>query len=283
MRAGRLLSLLWSAFGVASCLALAYSVLGWLSPALLCRAGVKDECADASLQALEGEPPNGAAAFRWSSRGCELGSALSCNNLGVCYQRGAGVTRNATSARREYRKACELGNGLGCYNDAALLADSGEPDADARARRGFERACELQSAPGCRSALRRSADLTQALSLAERGCKLDDPPACASKALLLAALRPQSPEARESAAALTLPCSHDEPVSCGVLGMLYAAGVPMSRDLSRATELLARACRHGSKPACELGKSETLQRMPELLPQVARSMVGLVPELPPAL
>lgn len=284
VRSGRLLSLLWSAFGIASCLGLAYTAVGSMSPALLCRARVATACADASLEALESEPPSGPAAYRWSVRGCELGDALSCNNLGVCYQRGAGVAKSTEHARREYRKACELGNGLGCYNDASLLEDSDEPEAKLRAQRGFRRACELESAPGCRSAVRRSADLPQALSFAERGCKLEDPSTCASKALLLAVLRPQSSEARESAAALTTPCSQDEPVSCGVLGMLYAAGAPMARDLGRAEELLARACRHGSKPACDLSKKpETLQNMPELLPQIARAMVGLLPELPPAL
>jgi TPR repeat protein len=248
---------------------------------LPCRIGISGYCADASLEALQSKPPDGAAAFRWSARGCELGHPQSCANLGVCYHRGAGVAKSLADARRQYAKACAMGSGNGCYNHALLAQEDERPDLE-QAKRSFVRACELQYPLGCRSALQRSADLKQALSFAERGCQLQDLPSCASKALLLAVMQPGSNATRESAAALMAPCSRDEPVSCGVLGMLYAAGVPMTRDLSRAEQLLQRACRHGSTRACELSKKPgTLQRMPELLPHIARSMAGVHSELTP--
>ena len=238
-------------------------------------------CADASLEALESKPPDGAAALRWSARGCELGHPQSCTNLGVCYHRGAGVAKSLADARRQYGKACAMGSGGGCYNHALLAEEQERPDLE-QARRGFVRACELQYPLGCRSALQRSADLKQALSFAERGCQLRDLPSCATKALLLAVMQPSSSETRESVAALMAPCSRDEPVSCAVLGMLYAAGVPMTADLARAQELLQRACRHGTPQACELSKNPTmLRRMPELLPYIARSMAGVHTELTP--
>jgi TPR repeat protein len=280
VRGSRALSLSWSAFAVGCCLWLAWSLISAWWPSLPCRAGVAGYCAEASLQALERDPPDGAAALRWSARGCELGHPQSCTNLGVCYHRGAGVAKSLVDARRQYRKGCAMGSGGGCYN-YARLAEEELPDPE-QAKSGFALACELQDALGCRSALRRSADLKQALSFAERGCQLQDPPSCASKALLLAVMQPSSSATRESAAALMAPCSRDEPVSCGVLGMLYAAGVPMTRDLARAEQLLQRACRHGSTPACKLGKNkDTLQGMRELLPHIARSMSGVQTELTP--
>lgn len=269
----RLPSLLWSALGAFTVLWGLYSFVGWLAPSLLCRARVPIHCAEASMRALEAEHPDGAAAFRWSTRGCELGDVTSCNNVGVAYQRGAGVAKDLKSARREYRKACEMGSGLGCYNEAELLEDAtDEAGATELAGRRYARACELEYYLGCRAALRRSPDLAGALAFAERGCKLADKPACASKALILSATRPGSPEARASASDLQEPCSKNEPVSCAVLGMLYAAGTPMPRDVPRAKELLARACRLESELACKMGKEPSvLEKMPELLPHVAEA------------
>ncbi len=132
--------------GAASLLWILYSLVTWLAPGALCVVGHRDYCAEASHQALGAKPVDGARAFRLATRGCGLGNAMSCNNLGVCYQRGAGTEKNVPRADLYYRRACQLGAGIGCYNVGKLLEDAGRVE---EARAQFDLSCTTGMGEGC--------------------------------------------------------------------------------------------------------------------------------------
>lgn len=215
-------------------------------------------CAEASNEALQKTPEDGEAAAFYAARGCERRSDTSCNNLGVCYERGTGVTKSRAKAEQYYRQACELGAGLGCFNLANLLkAEEGRAD---EATAHFDRACKLKWGPGCRAAVtRHPSERAVALQRAEEGCELEDAASCGMSALLLAATEPGSPKARQRLVQVTADCGREQPGSCTTLAVLYAGGFGVERDRARSSELLKRACRHGFERACQL------EQQPELL------------------
>lgn len=233
-----------------------FSVLEWWGPGVLCSAGIARECAEGSNRALRATPPDAAAAFRLSRRGCELGDAMSCNNLGVCYQRGSGTTKSLQRAALQYDKVCSLGLGIGCYNRAELADDL--PELAARRTENFKRACERGYGLGCRKAWRQSADLKQFLALATRGCDLEDLPSCNVKTLVLAATQPTSSTLRDSVVQLTGSCSQNVTTSCATLGLLYVAGAGVDRDEARGKALLKRGCQPDTPLACSLLENPVL-------------------------
>jgi TPR repeat protein len=54
-------------------------------------------------------------------KGCDLGNAKACTNLGYMYEFGKGVAENKYKAVELYRKACNGGDALGCTNLGNLL------------------------------------------------------------------------------------------------------------------------------------------------------------------
>lgn len=270
----RWFSTLRHAITAASVLGIVYLALGRFYPAPLCHAGVDDHCAEASMRALQSEPPDGAA-FGLAERGCRAGHAISCNNLGVCYQRGTGTTRDLARARETYAKACSLGEGRGCQNQAELTFDgeggSADPDAG---KRLLEKACDLGEATSCRWLLGMNEGL-EALRYARKGCELGDPRSCSAAALLLAAEDPRSAELRERVGNLNAACSNDELSNCGALALLYAAGLGVERDQERAQALLKRACALGGTQACTaLEKPELLSRLDLSLRPLASAIIA---------
>lgn len=249
-----------------------YSLVAWLAPGLLCRAGDGAQCAEASNQALGKTPEDGATAFDDAQRGCGLGDATSCNNLGVCYQRGAGVAKSAARAAQHYRQACDAGQGLGCHNLANLLQQSDAPTGEVTAQ--LDSACALKWAEGCRAAMwRHQGEPALLLKRAEQGCALSDSPSCAMAALVLALTEPGSSRARERIVQVTASCSDDDAASCAMLGLLYARGDGVTRDGARARELLARACRHGAQGACQLAQHpEQLERATSTIGEATGSL-----------
>jgi len=203
---------------------------------------------------------------------------MSCNNLGVCYQRGSGTTKDLARAAQQYDKVCTMGLGIGCYNAAELAEDL--PALAASSAENLKRACERGYALGCRKAWRRSADLKQLLALAARGCELEDTPSCNVKALVLAATAPSSPTLRESIVELTQSCSQQATTSCATLGLLYVAGAGVDRDEARGKALLKRGCQPDTPFACTLlEKPELLARWPSVLrsPELLRAMLEVGP------
>ena len=91
-------------------------------------------------------------AFRLFQRACEQGSAEGCSNLGALHEHGAGTAPSLAEAVRLYQQACQAGSALGCSNLGALHAAGKGVAKDAEeARRLFSLACEGGSATGCQN------------------------------------------------------------------------------------------------------------------------------------
>ena len=58
----------------------------------------------------QGVTKDEAEAARWYRKAAEQGDAIAQHKLGVCYERGQGVAKDQSKAVRWYRKAAEQGN-----------------------------------------------------------------------------------------------------------------------------------------------------------------------------
>jgi hypothetical protein len=89
---------------------------------------------------------------------CDAGDGSACVVLGLMYERGASVPRNAPRAVTLYQRACELGELRGCVNLGVLLEAGIGADTNVdRARELFTLACDggQQTACDLRAALDR--------------------------------------------------------------------------------------------------------------------------------
>jgi hypothetical protein len=83
-------------------------------------------------------------------RSCDGGNPRACNNLGVAYATGAGVSRDAANAASLYKRACDGGDSMGCTNLGAAYADGeGIAKDEATAAALYERACEAETPYAC--------------------------------------------------------------------------------------------------------------------------------------
>lgn len=246
-----------------------YAGLLQFYPSPLCYVGVGGACAEASMRALEAEPPDDAA-FALAERGCQRGHATSCNNLGVCYQRGTGTKVDLVRARETYAQACSLADGGACQNQAELLFDGkGGPADEPTATRLLERACGLGRALSCRWLMGMNQG-ERALHYARKGCALEDTRSCGMAALLLAQAEPRSAELRDRIGDLNKRCANDEAPACGALTLLYSAGVGVEHDLGRAKALADRTCALGVTQACKV------KEQPEILETFSAQFATLV-------
>ena len=81
---------------------------------------------------------------------CQKGRAEACNNLGVAYDKGTGVTQDYAKAVELYRKACDGQEAGGCFNLGVTYATGiGVRQSDDEARKFLGKACDLKSESGC--------------------------------------------------------------------------------------------------------------------------------------
>jgi TPR repeat protein len=85
-------------------------------------------------------------------KGCDLGNALGCMNLGSRYREGRGVPHDLALADRYLDKACRLDHADACHSQGQLVLARGGVAATAEARHLFQQACTLGSGWGCRAA-----------------------------------------------------------------------------------------------------------------------------------
>jgi membrane associated rhomboid family serine protease len=90
------------------------------------------------------------AASLWA-RGCDLGSAVGCNDLGLMVAAGIGVPRDPARAVALFKRSCDGGDEHGCAElGRALLHGSGVARDDAAGRRFLSSACEHGDETACR-------------------------------------------------------------------------------------------------------------------------------------
>lgn len=94
-----------------------------------------------------------AKAYTYAKKGCELGNANACGQLGVLLVLGVGVAEDAPTGLRTVLAACEKGSALACENAGSILATGAGVAADGQ--RGidfFQRACRMGLGRACRKA-----------------------------------------------------------------------------------------------------------------------------------
>ena len=84
-------------------------------------------------------------------KACASGDANACNNLGVMYKRGEGVSEDDEKAVKLFQKACDGGDATGCYNLGKMYYNGvGVSQDDGKAKELFQKACKLGYSEACR-------------------------------------------------------------------------------------------------------------------------------------
>lgn len=172
-----------------------------------------------------------AKASRSFARGCDLGDARACNNVGDGLAYGDGVNRDVESAAAAYSKACRLGEPLGCAN-LGYMAEHGEgvPRDVARARTLYRQACRAGDVYGCLH--------VDMLAAEDAGAPREPLRALAHWRLACEAGR--------------------NPRACAFVGVLYEDGpVGLARDEAKSLQAMSRACELGESRACEWVKTHS--------------------------
>ena len=79
-------------------------------------------------------------------KACDMGNATGCQNLGMLYVKGQGVSKSYTKSIELFKRACDLGNGQGCMNIGMLYVNQNY----SKAIELFKRACDLGNGQGCK-------------------------------------------------------------------------------------------------------------------------------------
>jgi TPR repeat protein len=117
-----------------------------------CELGHAPACNNLGLahEAGDGVPQDYALAMVSFERACSGGFAEGCSNQGTLYEHGLGVPVNLGDAQRAYNQACRRGSALGCSNLGVLYAEGRGVSVDtAMAQRLFAEACRGGSPVGC--------------------------------------------------------------------------------------------------------------------------------------
>jgi uncharacterized protein len=192
-----------------------------------CLNGEPDACYRAGLSfyfGSEAYPRDRARAAEAYERGCGLGGAAACNNLGDALAYGDGVERDLVRAAETFDKACHLGEAIGCANSGYMFErGEGAPRDVARARRLYRDACAGGEVYGC------------------------------LHADMLAAEDAGAP--RDSARALAewqRACDAKNAQACAFVGVVYEDGPDgLARDSAKSLQAMTRACGLGDKRACQ--------------------------------
>lgn len=134
-------------------------------------------------------------------RGCEIGNAPSCVDLGVDESMGyGGATQDFGAAYQHFMSACEAGDGRGCRFAGVLHHEGSLGMADpVAAMQTFDRGCQLADAESCFNAgvliiegVIGGAALAGASNYMTRACELGDQDGCAAVDKIAEAMRAQA-------------------------------------------------------------------------------------------
>lgn len=198
-----------------------------------CLAGESDACYEVGLLFYTGRnafPRDRARAVEAYERGCHLGAAQACNNLGDALAYGDGIERDVVRSAAMFDRACRKGEALGCANWGQMF-ERGEGVARDRvqARDLYRRACASGEVYGCLHA--------EMLTAQDAGA-------------------PRDPEG--SLGYWRRACSRRDARACAYVGIIYEDGPDgLARDADKSLDAMQQACRLGDARACEWMKDHS--------------------------
>ena len=192
---------------------------------------------------------------------CELGAARGCNDLGVAYLDGKGVTQDVGKARATLEKACELGSFMGCHNLGYMLEHGrgAAPDVSGAAEL-YDKACTGSVLLACNAlgnilyaravasgSKKRGDDWSRALSLFDRACAGGVAASCTNQGWLLADGDTGDQNLTRAARLYERGCDGGSGLGCVLLGNLLLAGRAGTKDPPRALAYYERSCELDAK------------------------------------
>lgn len=112
---------------------------------------------------------------------CQDGDALSCHLLGMIYEQGDGVARDAETASQNYGAGCAGGFAFSCHRLGVLKAVGQDPPYGREVLGLFVESCAASIADGCFMAAESfflMNDQQKAAKLILKACELGHPRAC---------------------------------------------------------------------------------------------------------
>jgi TPR repeat protein len=190
---------------------------------------------------------------------CDGGSMLGCNNLGVLYEKGYGVSRDYAQARALYRKACDGGIMYGCNNLGVFYEKGYGVSQDyAQARAFYRKACDEGSMYGCsnlgflfQNGQGGSLDYAQARALLQQACDGGNMLGCRNLGVLYEDGQGVSQDYTQARSLYQRACDGGEMLGCRNLGVLYETGQGLKSDKVQARTLYQKACDGGDQVACD--------------------------------
>jgi len=184
---------------------------------------------------------------------------LNCDDLGIRYVEGAGVTPDRTRAASLFQQACDGGVMLGCTHLGLLYQHSEGVIGDlASAVFSFERACDGGEMLGCANlgvSYERGDGVTQdqarAVRLYEQACGGDEMLGCSNLGSMYRTGRGVAVDLSAAVSLYWRACDGGTMVSCINLAVSYERGDGVSQNAATAVTLYQRACEEGVTLACE--------------------------------
>lgn len=215
-------------------------------PAAGCTLGRAAACVESGLEAYGAKPPRYDTALADWRKACDGGEVLGCQNLGVLFEHGRGVKRDAHEASVLYDQACQNESWIACRNLANLLVKGdGVPQDRGRARKLFELACAKGNALACNDVGWRFEDIPPAerARYYRRACEGGAGDGCDNWGTMLARGTGIAADQQEAKRVLNEGCVVQERgAACLALAELHEEGVFGVADRARVTKLYTRAC-----------------------------------------
>ncbi|MFT3700541.1 MAG: hypothetical protein QM831_45780 [Kofleriaceae bacterium] len=185
-------------------------------------------------------------------RGCDLGHAGSCNDLGVSYDDGSGVPLDPTKAAQLFDGACKSSNNVAaCANlGFAYVQGRGVKADPATAMPLLDRACTGKIGAACttigflsEAGIGTTKDATKANASYAKGCQYGDARACTYQGLL-------EQDATRATVMLKKSCDAKDQLACTFLADIYTLRPDLKEPPATATKLYTSACEAGIAAAC---------------------------------
>jgi len=203
---------------------------------------------------------DGKRAVYYYAKGCDMGQASSCIDLGHLYEQGApGVDKDPKKAEAQYDRACTMGHRKGCISLGDMHYEGkGVPKNPLAAGQAYLRACKDGATQQCwwidallRQGKADEAQKKEALGALEIACKEPNEDAC----MVLGGLYGwggylAGKNGSRAFGIYDASCKRGHELACVQLGHLYSNGIGVVKDVAKAKELFTQQCNRGVSDAC---------------------------------